>query len=101
MKEGLKVRKVTVARPQRIQLPFSKGKILIDDNECEVVKAGKTVVFEISDDSHDIQIIFAGLPPVASNVFHIEQSDGDLTFEVKIKVPLNNADPTYAELTKK
>ena len=95
------MRKITVIRPQRIRLPFSKGKILIDGNDCEVVKAGKTVVFEISDDSHDIQIIFAGLPPVSSNVLRIEQSDGDMTFEVKIKVPLNNADPTYAEITKK
>ena len=95
------MRKITVTRPQKLQLPFSKGKILIDDNECGIVKAGKTVVFEIFDGGHDIQVIFAAVPPVTSNILHIEQSDGDITFEVKIKVPLKNTDPTYAELTRK
>ena len=94
------MRKVTVVRPQKIQLPFSKGKILIDNNECEIVKAGKTVTFEIPDGGHDIQVIFAALPPVNSNVLQIEPSDGDITFEVKIIVPLKN-DTTYAELTRK
>ena len=95
------MRKITVERPQKIQLPFSKGKILIDDNECETVKAGKTVTFEIPDGGHDIQVIFAAVPPVNSNVIRIEESDGDIAFEVKIKVPLKNTDPTYAELTRK
>ena len=94
------MRKVTVARPQRIQLPFSKGKILIDDKECETVKAGKTTAFEIPDGGHDIQVVFAAVPPVNSNVLRIEQSDGDVEFEVKIVVPLKN-DTTYAELTRK
>ena len=94
------MRKITVARPQKMQLPFSKGKILIDDNECEVVKAGKTVTFEIPDGGHSIQMIFPAAPPVNSNVLHIEPSDGDLSFEVKIIVPLKN-DATYAELTRK
>ena len=95
------MRKITVARPQKIQLPFSKGKILIDNKECEIVKAGKTVTFEIPDGDHDIQVIFAAAPPVNSNVLQIAQSDGDIVFEVKIKVPLKNTDPTYAELTRK
>ena len=94
------MRKITVSRPQKIQLPFSKGKILVNGSERENVKAGKTVVFEIPDGNCDIQVIFAAQPPVSSNIFHIEQSDGDITFEVKIKVPLSNNDPTYAELTK-
>jgi hypothetical protein len=94
------MRKITVNRPQKIQLPFSKGRILIDGSEREVVKAGKTATFEIPDGNHDIQVIFAAQPPVNSNVLHIEQSDGDMVFEVKIKVPLSNNDPTYAELTK-
>ena len=95
------MRKLTVTRPQKIQLPFTKGKILIDRNECEMVKAGKTVVFEIPDGRHDIQVVFAALPPINSNVLYIEESDGDIAFEVKIKIPLRNTDPTYAELTKK
>ena len=94
------MRKVTVIRPQKLQLPFSKGKILIDNNECETVKAGKTAEFEIPDGGHDIQVIFDAAPPVNSNLLRIEQSDGDTVFEVKIVVPLKN-DPTYAELTKK
>ena len=93
------MRKITVIRPQRMQFPFIKGKILINAKECEIVKAGKTVVFDVPDGSHDIQVIFASLPPVNSNVLRIGQSDGDMTFEVKIKVPLKNTDPTYAELT--
>ena len=94
------MRKITVSRPQKIQMPFTKGKILIDGNECEIVKAGKTATFEIPDGGHDIQVIFAAVPPVNSNVLRIEQSDGDTALEVKIKVPLKN-DPTYAELTRK
>ena len=95
------MRKITVTRPQKIQLPFTKGKILIDGNECEMVKAGKTAVLDVSDGAHDIQVIFASLPPVNSNVLHIEQSDGDTAFEIKIKVPVKNTDPAYAELTRK
>ena len=94
------MRKITVVRPQKIQLPFSKGRILIDNNECEIVKAGKTAVFEIPDGEHDIQVVFNAAPPVKSNVLRIEQTDGDTIFEVKIIVPLKN-DPTYAELTRK
>ena len=94
------MRKITVVRPQKIQLLFSKGKILIDNNECETVKAGKTTVFEIPDGGHDIQVVFPAIPPVNSNVLRIEQSDGDTVFEVKIIVPLKN-DVTYAELTRK
>ena len=94
------MRKVTVVRPQKLQLPFSKGKILIDSIECETVKAGKTAEFEIADGGHDIQVIFAAAPPVNSNILRIEQSDVDTVFEVKIVVPLKN-DPSYAELTKK
>ena len=100
MKKGVNMRKVTVSRPQKIQLHFFKGKILIDGKECEVVKAGKTVVFEIPDGDHDIQVIFAAVPPVNSNVLLIEQSEGDITLEVKITVPLKN-DETYAELIRK
>lgn len=92
------MRKVTVIRSQKV-LPFSKGKILIDNNECEIVKAGKTVVFEIPDGGHDIQLVFAAVPPVNSNVLRIEESDGDVVFNVKIVVPLKN-DETYAELTR-
>ena len=94
------MRKVTVDRPQKVQLLFTKGKILIDNNECEVVKAGKTAVFEIPDGGHDIQVVFAALPPVNSNVLRIEESDGDTAFEIKIVVPAKS-EPTYAELTKK
>ena len=95
------MRKITVARPQKIQFPFTKGKILIGGNECEAVKAGKTVVFEIPDGDHDIQVVFAAIPPVNSNVLRIEATDGDAAFEVKIIVPLKNTDPTYAELIRK
>ena len=94
------MRKVTVIRPQKIQLPFSKGKILIDNNESAIVKAGKTAEFEIPDGGHDIQVIFGAVPPVNSNILRIEESDGDTVFEVKIVVPVKN-DPTYAELTRK
>ena len=94
------MRKVTVSRPQKIQLPFSKGTILIDSKECESVKAGKTVTFEIPDGNHTIHMIFKAAPPVSSNELLIAASDGDTSFEVKIVVPLKN-DPTYAELTKK
>ena len=95
------MRKITITRPQRIQFPFIKGKILVDDVECEVIKAGKTVTFEIPDGLHDIQILFASLPPVHSNVLHIEAHEGDTAFEIKIKVPLSNENPTYAELIRK
>jgi len=95
------MRKVTVNRPQKVKLPFTKGKILLDGTERETVKAGKTVTFEISDGNHDIQVVFAAIPPVTSNILHIEVSDGDTIFEINIIVPLNNAAPTSAELTKK
>ena len=92
------MRKITVSRPQKIQLPFSKGKILIDGNECEVVKAGKTATLEIPDGSHKIQVVFKAVPPVHSNVLTIE--DGDTAFEVTIKVPMNSNEETSAELKK-
>jgi hypothetical protein len=94
------MRKITIARPQKIQFPLIKGKILIDGIECETVKAGKTITFEIPDGRHDLQVVFSAVPPVNSNVIHIEQSDGDAAFEIKIVVPLKN-DETYAELTRK
>ena len=94
------MRKVTVNRPQKIVLPFSKGKILIDGNELGIVKAGKSATFEIPDGNHDIQLVFKAIPPVNSNVIRIDSSEGDTSFEVKITVPINN-DETYAELTKK
>ena len=91
------MRKITLSRPQKIPLPFSKGKILIDGCEREIVKAGKTVEFEVSDGHHDIQVIFSAIPPVNSNVIHFEELGGDLAFEVKVTVPLHGGD-TYAEL---
>ena len=94
------MRKVTVKRPQRFKLLFSKGKILISGNELGIVKAGKTVTLDIPDGNHDIQLVFAAIPPVESNVLHIDSSDGDTSFEVDIKVPINN-DETTAELTRK
>ena len=94
------MRKITLSRPQRILLPFIKGKILIDDNECGTVKAGKTEKFEIADGMHAVQVIFAALPPVNSNVLYIEDSDGDTEFEIKITVPFKS-EPIYAELIKK
>jgi len=94
------MRKVTVSRPQKVKLPFSKGKILLNGNECEIVKAGKTTTFEIPDGNHDIQVVFAAIPPVNSNILRIDSLDGDTSIEIKITVPLNNAE-TYAELTKK
>ena len=94
------MRKVTVSRPQKIQLPFSKGKILIDEKECEIVKAGKTATFEVDDGNYSIQVVFAAAPPVSSNILYIDQSEGDVEFEVKINVPLKNQETT-AELTKK
>ena len=94
------MRKVTVSRPQKIKLPFSKGKILLNGNECEIVKAGKTTTFEIPDGNHNIQVVFAAIPPVNSNILRIDSSDGDTSLEIKITVPLNNAE-TYAELIKK
>ena len=63
--------KITVNRPEKMKLPFSKGKILIDGNEREVVKAGKAVTFDIPDGSRDIQVVFAAVPPVSSNVLPI------------------------------
>ena len=94
------MRKVTVSRPQKAQLPFSKGKILIDGSEREIVKAGKSVTFEIPDGNHDIQLVFKAVPPVSSNVLRIESTDGDTSFEVNITVPLKSEETT-AELTKK
>jgi len=93
------MRKITVSRPEKMKLPFSKGKILIDGNECGVVKAGKTESLDIPDNSRDIQVIFAAVPPVSSNVLSI--GSADTAFEVRIKVPLKNTEETYAELTKK
>ena len=94
------MRKVTISRPQKLKLPFSKGKILLDGNECEIVKAGKTTTFEIPDGNHDIQVVLAAVPPVNSNILRIDNSDGDMSLEIKITVPLNNTE-TYAELIKK
>ena len=94
------MRKVTVSRPQKIQFPFTKGKIIVGDKECAQVKAGKTETFEIPDGRQDIQVKFSSIPPTESNVITIDESDGDLNFEIKIKVSMNN-DPTTAELTKK
>ena len=94
------MRKVTVNRPQKAKLPFSKGKILIDGNECELVKAGKSATFEIPDGDHEIQVTFKAVPPVNSNVLRIESADGDTSFEITITVPLRNEETT-AELTKK
>jgi hypothetical protein len=91
---------VTVSRPQKAVFPFTKGKILIDNSECGVVKAGKSATFEIPDGSHSIQVVFASLPPTESNYLQISASDGDAGFEVRIKVPLDNNDSTTAELTK-
>ena len=94
------MRKVTVNRPQKVKLPFTKGKIMLGGNEVEVVKAGKTTTFEIPDGNHDIQIVFAAMPPVNSNVLRIDSTDGDTTFEINIIVPLKS-DDTTAVLTKK
>ena len=94
------MRKITVSRPQKLQFMFTKGKVLIDGIEREIVKAGKSAVLEIEDGSHRIQVIFASLPAVESNELTINPSDGDVAFEVKIKVPLKNTDPTTAELAK-
>jgi len=95
------MRKVTLVRPQKMQFLFTKGKVLLDGSECAVVKAGKSVEFEIPDGSHSIQVHFPVLPPISSNTLFIEQTDGDSVFEVKINVPLKNTDSTTAELTKK
>jgi hypothetical protein len=94
------MRKVTVNRPQKVQFPFTKGKVLIDGVERETVKAGKSAAFEVPDGSHRIQVVFGSLPPTESNLLQIEASDGDTSFEVKIKVPLSSSDSTTAELTK-
>ena len=94
------MRKVTVNRPQKAVFPFIKGKILFDGSEREIVKAGKSTTFEIPDGNHHIQVVFGGLPPTESNLVQITASDGDASFEVKIKVPLRNTDSTTAELTK-
>ena len=94
------MRKVTVNRPQKAKLPFSKGKVLLDGNEVGIVKAGKSVTFEIPDGNHDIQLVFKAIPPVNSNVLRIDSSDGDTNIDINIIVPLNSEDTT-AELTKK
>ena len=99
-KETKIMRKLTVNRPQKMPLPFSKGKIMIDGSECGIVKAGKSATIEIPDGRHDIQLIFSGVPPVNSNALTIEESDSDLEFDVKIIVPVKNEE-SYAELTKK
>ncbi|MDL2218240.1 hypothetical protein LJC27_06235 [Christensenellaceae bacterium OttesenSCG-928-M15] len=94
------MRKVTVHRPQKMQFPLMKGKILIDGSECAQVKAGKEVAFEIPDGAHGIQVHFASVPPTQSNILPISELDGELIFEVKIIVPLKGGETT-AELTKK
>ena len=90
------MRKVTVSRPQRFKLLFSKGKILLDGNECEIVKAGKTAVFEIPDGNHDIQVVFAAVPPVYSDLLRIDSADGDTNIKVEIQVPLQGGETTAA-----
>ena len=94
------MRKVTVNRPQKVKLPFSKGRILLNDNEIGVVMAGKTATFDIPDGNHDIQLVFSAIPPVNSNVLRIDASDGDTSFEVTITVPFNSEETT-AELVRK
>ena len=94
------MRKVTVSRPQKAVFAFTKGKIMIDGVERETVKAGKAATFEIPDGNHRIQVVFAGIPPTESDLLQIDASDGDTSFEVKIKVPLSNTDSTTAELIK-
>jgi hypothetical protein len=94
------MRKVTVSRPQRIQLPFSKGLVLVGGKELAQVKGGGTAAFDIPDGAQDIQVTFKAVPPVQSNILQISESDGNLSLEVKIIVPINGGDTT-AELTKK
>ena len=95
------MRKATISRPQKVVLPFSKGKIMIDNYECDIIKPGKTVTVEIPDGNHYLQVIFAALPPVLSDVVQIMEEDGDLEFEIKIIVPLTNGVETYATLTRR
>ena len=92
--------KVTVARPQKILSPFSKAKILINGDECEFVKAGKTVTFDLPADARDIQVVLMGLPPTNSNLIQFSQPDGDMTFEIKISAPVPGSD-TIVELIRK
>ena len=94
------MRKVTVNRPQKAKLPFSKGKILIGGIEQEIVKAGKSVTFEVPDGNHDIQVVFKAVPPVNSNILRIDSQDGDTSFDINIIVPLSG-DETTAEITRK
>ena len=94
------MRKVTVNRPQKIQFVFTKGKVHLDGSECAVVKAGGTATFEVPDGDHQVQVKFASIPPVDSNVVLVEAGDGDVNIEVKIIVPLKSG-PTQVELTKK
>jgi hypothetical protein len=77
------MRKVTIARPQKIIYPFIKGIVLFDREEREILKAGKTVVFEIPDGRHDIQILLKALPPTYSNVVFIGEKEGDLSLDVE------------------
>jgi len=93
------MRKVTVNRPQKLKLPFSKGKVMLNGNECGIVKAGKSITFEIPDGNHDIQVVFAAIPPVNSNVLRIDSSDGDTSIKIDIIVPVSS-DETTAVLTK-
>ena len=79
------MRKITVARPQVVEMLLAKGRILIDGKDRETVKGGKTVVFEIPDGKHEIQMILESFPKVKTNILPIEESDGDVVFEVKIK----------------
>ena len=93
------MRKVTVNRPQKIKLPFTKGRVILNGKECEIVKAGKSVTFEVPDGNHELQVIFNAVPVVNSNPVRIDSTDGDTRFEIKITVPINN-DETHAELFK-
>ena len=92
--------KVTVSRPQKLKLPLIKGKILLNGNEVEIIKAGKTATFEIPDGKHNLQVVFGSVPPTNSDIIYIDSADSNLSFEVNIKVPLTGGDTT-AELTKK
>ena len=94
------MRKVTVNRPQKIVFPFTKGKIIVDGTEREIVKAGKSATFEIPDGSHTLQVVFASIPPTESNFEEIGAAEGDTSFEIKIKVPVGSYESTSAELTK-
>jgi len=94
------MRKLTVNRPQRIKIPFMKGRILLNGNECATVKAGKNVTIDIPDGNHSVQVTFPAIPPVESDILYITASDGNITCDINIKVPISNNDLTTASLTK-